>query len=185
MGAEKEIEKWVKRIQRSGDRKAGDKLISFYLDEIFGYVFNRVDNRETAKDVTQEIFISVLQSINNYQVSQSTFRTWLYRIAERRVVDHYRQKERREGKTVEFSEVEIGSRDTSYSNAENLLELAEVNQFIDNLEGKRRDIFKLKVMDGYTFAEISDLLGMSESTIKTSFYGTQRLIRLTFKEGSA
>jgi len=185
MEVEKKVEKWIKRIQQSADRKAGDKLISHYLDEIFGYVFNRVDNREAAKDVTQEIFISMLQSINNYDVSQSNFRTWIYSIAGRRVADYYRKKERREGNLAELSEADLGSKEIAASNVDNLLELAEVNKFIDGLEEGRRDIFKLKVMDGYTFAEIAGLLGMPESTIKTSFYGTQKLIRQAFKEGSA
>jgi len=185
MEVEKKIEKWIKRIQQSSDRKAADQLISYYLDEIFGYVFNRVDSRETAKDVTQEIFISMLQSINNYDLSQSSFRTWLYSIAGRRVADYYRKKERGEGNLVELSEADLGSKAVATSNIDNLLELAEVNKFIEGLEEDRRDIFELKVMDGYTFAEIADLLGMPESTIKTSFYGTQKLIRQTFKEGSA
>jgi len=73
MATDKQIKKWVRSIKRAPDKKAADKLISHYLDEIFGYVFNRVANRETAKDVTQEIFISVLQSIDNYDESKSGF----------------------------------------------------------------------------------------------------------------
>jgi len=56
---DKQTKKWVRAVKRVPDKKAADKLISYYLDEIFGYVYNRVDNRETAKDVTQEIFILV------------------------------------------------------------------------------------------------------------------------------
>jgi len=185
MEKEKQIKKWINSIKRAPDKKAADKLISHYLDEMFGYVFNRVDNRETAKDVTQEIFISMLQSIDKYDKSKSAFRTWLYSIAGRRVADYYRTKEHHDDRLVEMSEADLGSGEIFGSDVDNSLELAEINEFIDGLEGDRRNIFKLKVFEGCTFSEIASAMGMSESTVKARFYATQRLIRSEFKEGSA
>jgi len=185
MDANKQIKKWVRNIKRSPDKKAADKLISHYLDEIFGYVFNRVANREIAKDVTQEIFISVLQSIDKYDESKSAFRTWIYSIASRRVADYYRTKEHYDDRLVEMSEVDLGSGEVLGANVDNALELAEINDFLAGLEGARRDIFKLKVFEGCTFSEIASVMGMPESTVKSSFYGTQRIIRSEFKEGRA
>ena len=185
MATDKQIKKWVRSIKRDPDKKAADKLISHFLDEIFGYVFNRVANREVAKDVTQEIFISVLQSIDSYDESKSAFRTWIYSIASRRVADYYRTKESYDDRLVEMSEVDLGSSDILGLDVDQTLELAEVNEFIDGLEKRSREIFKLKVYEGCTFAEIASAMGMPESTVKSSFYGTQRLIRSEFKEGSA
>jgi len=185
MEKDKQIKKWVRSIKRAPDKKAADKLISHYLDEMFGYVFNRVDSRETAKDVTQEIFISMLQSIDKYDESKSAFRTWIYSIASRRVADYYRTKEHYDDRLVEMSEVDLGYGEIISSNVDNTLELAEINDFIAGLGKERRDIFKLKVFEGCTFSEIASALEMPESTVKSSFYGTQRMIRSEFKEGSA
>ena len=172
-------------MKGSSDKKAADKLISYYLDELFGYVYNRVDSRETAKDVTQEIFISMLQSIAKYDESKSAFRTWLYSIASRRIADYYRTKEFHDDRLVEMSEIDLGSTEGFSSNINRSFELAEINEFIDGLENDRREIFKLKVFEGCTFSEIASVMGMPESTVKTSFYATQKLVRSEFKEGSA
>ena len=185
MATDKQIKKWIRSVARAPDKKAADKLISHYLDEMFGYVFNRVASRDVAKDVTQEIFISMLKSIDNYDESKSAFRTWIYSIASRRVADYYRTKEHYDDRLVEMSEVDLGSGEALGSNVDNALELAEINDFIDGLEAERRDIFKLKVFEGCTFSEIASAMGMPESTVKSSFYGTQRLIRSEFREGSA
>ena len=185
MATDKQIKKWVRSIKRAPDKKAADELISHYLDEIFGYVFNRVANRETAKDVTQEIFISLLQSIDNYDESKSAFRTWIYSIASRRVADYYRTKENYDDHLVEMSEVDLRDGELIGSDVDNALELSEIRDFVDGLEEGRRDIFKLKVFEGCTFSEIASAMGIPESTVKSSFYGTQRLIRSEFKEGSA
>ena len=109
MVKDKQINRWVKSIKRTPDKKAADKLISHYLDEIFGYVFNRIDNRETAKDVTQEIFISMLQSVDKYDESKSAYRTWLYSIAGRRVADYYRVKAHHDDRLIEMPEDELSS----------------------------------------------------------------------------
>lgn len=185
MSKEKQIKRWIKNIKRTADKKASDQLISSYLDEIFGYVFKRVDNRETAKDVTQEIFISMLQSIHNYDESKSAFRTWLYSIASRRIVDYYRIKEQDDDLLIEMSEVDLSQNEDLGTNVVGVLELQEIYEFIDGLEQSRRDIFKLKVMDGHTFSEIACAMGLPISTVKSSFYATQRLLRSEFKEVSA
>ena len=181
---DKQLIKWVKAVKKNGDKKAADKLISHYLDEVFGYVYKRVDNRETAKDVVQEIFISMLKSIKNYDDMKSSFRTWLYRIASRRIADYYREKEQQPSQTVDIADVEQRLEDLNARNIEIARELAEIREFIDRLAPEPREIFKLKVFKGQTFAEIANAKGIPESTVKSSFYATQKLIRSKFKEGS-
>jgi len=177
---DKQILKWVKRVKKSGDKLAADKLISAYLDEIFGYVFKRVDSRSAAKDVTQEIFISMLKSIKNYDDKLSSFRTWLYSIASRRIADYYREKEKHQA--IDIAEIQHRLEDITSRNAEILQELSEIREFIDELATERdRNVFKLKVFDGYTFAEIATEMQMPESTVKTNFYATQKMIRKKFK----
>ena len=185
MEKEKQVQRWVRHVKRAPDEKAADRLISHYLDEIFGYVFNRVDNRETAKDVTQEVFISMLQSIDKYDESKSAFRTWLYSIAGRRVADYYRKKGPHDDRLIDVSEADLSNGEVLGLSADQSLELAEINDFIDRLESNRREIFKLKVFEGCTFSEIASVMDLPESTVKTSFYTTQKLIRNEFKEGSA
>jgi len=180
---EKQLLKWVKAVKKNADKKAADKLISHYLDEMFGYVYKRVDHRETAKDITQEIFISMLKSIKSYDDSKSAFRTWLYSIASRRIADYYREQEK-DAELTDLAEIAHRLEDLTARNTEITRELAEIREFIDGLEPVGRAIFKAKVFDGQTFAEIALAEGIPESTVKSSFYATQKLIRREFKERS-
>lgn len=185
MATDKQIKKWVSTIKRNPDKLAADKLISHYLDEMFGYVFNRVETREIAKDITQEIFISMLESIKNYDEVKSAFRTWLYSIASRRIIDYYRKKETLDEPPIDISELDLSEKEGTITNIDHIIELQEIKIFIDNLEQERRDIFKLKIIEGHTFAEISKAMGLPLSTVKSNFYATQRLIRNEFRQGSA
>jgi len=75
--------KWIKRIKQGADQQSANRLIAHYFDEIYNYVYQRVNHEPTAMDVTQEVFVSMLQSLDNYQSEKSLFRTWLYNISKR------------------------------------------------------------------------------------------------------
>ena len=83
---------WIREIQKRRSPEAGNQLIKKYYREIYGYVYKQCFNRELAMDLTQEIFLSLLKSIEDYDASRSSFRTWLYRIATNRIVDYYRSR---------------------------------------------------------------------------------------------
>jgi len=180
MDIDKQVKRWIRKIKHSADKKSANALISYYFDEIYGYVFKRANNEEVALDITQEIFVSMLQSIDHYELSKSTFRTWLYHIAKRRIVDYYRSKDYKEDHLVEINDEITGVLVSNFSDAQNRIELAEVNDFVDGLDSSSREIFRLKVFDRCTFSRISEIVKMPESTVKASFYATQKLIREEF-----
>ena len=176
MVVDKQVKRWIRRIRQSADKKSANALISHYFDEIYGFVFKRVSDEEVAMDVTQEIFVNVLQSIDNYDKEKSSFRTWLYQIAKRRIVDYYRSKDYQEDRLVDIDE---GFDDLlgDFEDAQSVAELAEISEFVDGLDCESREIFKLKIFEGHTFSGISQIVNMPESTVKASFYATRKLIR--------
>ena len=180
MDIDKQVKKWIRRIKQSADKKSANALIRHYFDEIYGYVFKQASNEEVAMDITQEIFVSMLQSIDSYDFKKSSFRTWLYRITKRRIIDYYRSKDYQEDHLVEINDELNQQLIGNLGNAQNSVELAEINDFVDGLDSKSRDIFKLKVFERHTFSGISEIVQMPESTVKASFYATQRLIREEF-----
>ena len=81
--------KIVRRVQ-AGDVAAFDALILKYRARIYGVIYNLTSNREDAADLTQDAFIKAFQSINRFQ-GQSSFFTWIYRIAINSTLSHLRK----------------------------------------------------------------------------------------------
>jgi len=181
MDQDVQVKKWIKRITQRHDKKSANALISHYFDEIYGYVFKRVSSEEVAMDITQEIFVSMLLSIDHYDGMKSTFRTWLYQIAKRRIVDYYRSKDYQEARLLEIFDESTDYLTSHVDGAQNVVELAEISDFIDGLDSKSREIFRLKIFEGCTFRSISQIVDMPESTVKVNFYATQKLIKEEFK----
>jgi len=182
MDMDQQIKRWIKRIQQSGHKKSANALISYYFDEIYGYTFKRVGMEEIAIEITQEIFVSMLQTIDRYDHSKSSFRTWLYHITKRRIVDYYRSKDYQENRQMNIDDGLVNQSPTSCSEeAQIIAELREISDFVGGLDSRSQEIFTLKAFEGFTFGGISKMIDVPESTVKANFYATQKLVREEFE----
>ena len=69
-------QKLIKRIKKKQDKEAANALISYYYKEVYAYVYRQTGNEELAKDLTQDIFIQILQKIAMFDHKKASFRTW-------------------------------------------------------------------------------------------------------------
>lgn len=175
--------KLIKLIRNKGDKIAAEEIINYYYKEIYINVFKQINDREIAKDLTQEIFISALKSIGNYEEKKSSFKTWIYKIASNKVIDYYRSKYYKYTTIVE--EIE-GYDFISSHNIENEFQTKEdvelVMDIVKTLSSNIQQIFRLKVFGDMTFCEIGKLLDISESTVKTRYYSAVRKIKKIVEE---
>src|SRR5438105_2287003 len=75
---------------RAGDKQAFRRLVETHQDRLFGLVISMVSNREQAEDLLQEIFVKAYFALESFE-GQSSFYTWLYRIASNHCLDYLRK----------------------------------------------------------------------------------------------
>ena len=68
-----------------------NELVSKYYKEMYAFIYKQTLNTELSLDLTQELFISVLKSIHNYDSKKAAFRTWLYKLASNRIEKEWRR----------------------------------------------------------------------------------------------
>lgn len=168
----------IKRIKEKSDKDAANKLINKYYKNIYLYVFKQVNNKEVSMDLTQEIFISMLKSIDGYEEKKSAFKTWIYKIASNKVIDYYRSKHYRYSTlTIELENVDtiaLHNIEESFLIKESANEIIEI---INRFEWDIQQILRLKIFGDMTFKEISTVLEIKESTAKTKYYSSIKKIR--------
>lgn len=170
--------RWIKQIQRHGNKDAANKLITKYYKEMFAYVYKQTLNRELALDFTQEIFIVVLRSIQNYDGKKASFRTWLYKLASNRLVDFYRSKTYKQiNRTESIEDYDIEDEDDMTVSLEYKEEYEKVTSIINELPADIQQIIRLKLFGDYTFSEIAATEEIPESTVKTKYYAALKKIR--------
>lgn len=168
----------IRRIQRHGDRQAAEDLISIHYREIYAFVFRQTGDMETAMDVTQEVFLAVLQSIHRYDPKRAGFRTWMYRIASHKLTDLFRSPAYRLRQNAipieELSLPDDGSPEEQWLEAETL---QKVRKDIAELPDELQSILRLRFYGEKNFREIAEILSLPEGTVKTRYYAAIRMLR--------
>lgn len=80
------------RLAQTGDTEAFGKLYDLHLDAVYRFVYFRVGNRPDAEDVTEQIFVSMFESIHRYTSDGKPFEAWMYKIARNKIIDYYRTR---------------------------------------------------------------------------------------------
>jgi RNA polymerase sigma-70 factor (ECF subfamily) len=173
----------IRKIKRQQNRAAADELITRYYREIYAFVYKQTGEKELAMDLTQEIFIRVLQGIYSFDEKKAQFRTWLYRIASNRITDYYRSNAHRI-ELLEQSELEEISQgqaaDMMHDLSDMIVKREWIGRIMEVMVTYGQDwvaIFQKKCFLQMTFEEIAEEMDLSVNTVKTRFYSMIRRIR--------
>ena len=174
----------VERFQQ-GDNKAFDELVRKYQNKIYELAYRFTHNVEDALDLSQEIFLRAFKSLGGFK-QQSSFYTWLYRIAQNLCIDYTRHK-KVALKTVAFPEdtyaKEYVLTNTTCVSPAKLVEAKELEnaiaRAIDMLPSRKQSVFILRYYEGLDLQSIAEILGCRVGTVKAHLsYGRQMLKKM-------
>ena len=151
---------------KQGDREAFHDLFEAHKDRVYTIAFHYTGDEAMARDVCQQVFLKLFTSINQFR-EDSQFTTWLYRIVANACADEHRKRRR----FVPFSpEIEVrtmvakGSQEETYQRKQ---AADSVRGAIAELTPKLRLPILLKYVEGLSYDEIADSLGLSVGTVSS------------------
>lgn len=159
-------EQLISACQR-GDADSFGRLYDAYVRRIYDFVYYRTHHRETAEDLTSDVFLRAFAKIGDFDAAKGTFSAWLYRIARNRVIDHYRTAKPVDDIEDVWDLLRSGA-DVA-RDAEARERLRAVEGHLAALPAAQRDVVIMRAWDGLSYAEIAETLGKSESACKMSF----------------
>lgn len=175
----------VRRVQ-AGDVAAFDQLITKYRERVYGIVYHMTSNREDAADLTQDAFIKAFQSIHRFG-GQSSFFTWLYRIAVNSALSHLRKArlrsffslERIDSEEPVSKEIIAALTDTTGVDRDTYVrELQEkLNDAMQKLSIKHRTVVTLFEIDGLSHQEIAEVMECSVGTVRSRLHYAKQLLQ--------
>lgn len=152
---------------QQGNREAFMKLYDRYLPKVYNRVKSKVPAQQ-AEDVTQEIFIAVIRSLNGFE-QRSRFSTWLYTIVNRQIAEFYRQHyHAHDHQSVSLDQVE-GLRMAASPQTERSDERVLIQKAFDHLPDHYQEVILLRFADGLTFAEIAGQREQSLEAVKSLY----------------
>jgi len=143
------------------DAEAFGDLYMRYLDKIYRYVFYKVGSEKRAEDLTEQVFLSAWEAIEDYEPRGYPFSSWLYRIAHNAVVDHYRTKK----DESPLDSVAFTLADESLGPEETLMKKRQVSRLLEalaHLSEDKQELIILRFVEGLSHAQVAEILGKSE-----------------------
>ncbi|MGY8927578.1 MAG: RNA polymerase sigma factor [Flavobacteriales bacterium] len=155
-------------------------LYTKYHEQIFRYIYQRVDDQELAFDVTSQVFVKALNNLHKYEYRGVPFSSWLYRIAKSELYQAFRDRKARKTVNVEnmhvFEMIEEFDEDDSNENKKKLIDC------LANLDYADMQLLELRYFEKRSYREIGEILEITENNAKVkSFRALKKLKNLFVK----
>ncbi|MCM3702795.1 RNA polymerase sigma factor SigW [Paenibacillus macerans] len=172
------------RLARKGDQGAFAELVDLYKDKLFHLGYRMLSNRHEAEDVVQETFLRVYKNWSRYDDKQK-FSTWIYRIATNLCIDRLRKRKPNYYLDAEMNDQEgmdgytLIPGDDKTPETEYLLSETQqtIHQAIAGLPAKYKSVIVLRYLQEMSLQEISDVLDMPVTTVKTRVHRGREFLR--------
>ena len=148
-------------LAANGDRRAFERLVEGLLGGLYAYIRTHVSEPENAKDILQEIMLGAWQGIGTFS-GCSSFKTWIYGIARRKIADFYRKR------CAELSLAEDAYEpEAEEDDYEEVLNAISIEAALKRLRSSDRELLILAFKSQLTYAEIEKLTGIPLGTVKS------------------
>ena len=159
---------------KQGDESAFADLLAQNQSKIFTLTLRMTGNRQDAEDLAQEAFLNAWRGLKNFQ-GDSSFSTWMYRLASNACIDHIRAQKRRhevlDTTALENEDGETIHLPDSRFDPQQQLERQEIRhavaQGLSTISEDHRRILVMRELSGMSYQEIGDILTLDAGTVKS------------------
>ncbi|MDQ2747428.1 MAG: sigma-70 family RNA polymerase sigma factor [Acidobacteriota bacterium] len=157
---------------RAGDGAAWEEIVAQFSRRIFNLAFRFTSSVEAAEDLTQEVFVRIYRTLDQYDAKQGDLANWLMRLARNLIIDDYRHRQRNPQNSyaddVENHTFHLRAVGTSAQKDIERRELAaQVQAGIDKLPTDLRTCVILRDIEELSYQEIVETLKIPEGTVKS------------------
>ena len=155
------------RCAQQGNVGAVGELYDRHHEQVFRYVWSRVQDRRLAEDLTGDVFTRMVAGLPGYRPTGVPFRAWLYRVARNLVVDHYRKESGRVSVPLYHAEGRSGEGDNPAVIVEQQLTVERVHRALAGLSALQRDVVVLRFLVGLSLREVAQALDTTVPAVKS------------------
>ena len=162
------------RRWRGGDGRAATQLVERHAQAVARFVA-AAGERSCVDEVVQDTFVRAFGALDSFR-GESSFRTWLFTIAKRLLLDR-RRAERRSRIVTGVSE---GDGITQFDALDTMVadeSLRRVRTAVESLSPRQREVFTLRVEQGLSYKEIAELIGSTEGAARVHYHNAVRAVK--------
>lgn len=148
---------------QAGSNQAIADIYNHYFERIYRFIFYRVSHKETAEDLTEDVFVKLFKNLRKLE-QHAAFEGWLFQIARNQVIDYYRSKRQ----VVPLEEIE-----NTLEYETNIVDLVNLKteqtvfiKLLKELNAEQQQVLKLKFFEDLENTTIAQIMGKTEGAIR-------------------
>jgi RNA polymerase sigma-70 factor, ECF subfamily len=159
---------------KAGDEKAATELVQRHSAALARFAVSSGERSEV-DELVQDTFVRAFGSIDSFR-GESSFRTWLFTIQRRLLIDRRRAEKRRRDKT----EIQEDDAATEYDALDSVVAdetQRRLQRAVERLSPTQREVFALRVGEGLSYKEIADAVGTTEGAARVHYHNAMRAVK--------
>lgn len=171
---------------RRGEPDAFDGIVRAHQDRVYGFCARMLSDREEARDIAQEVFLSAYRNLAGFR-GEASLSTWLMKIAANRCLNRIRQRSSRAAREGPYPEPALAD-DPPYQppapeegRPDRVAETREMGkileQALDRIDADSRWLMLLSDVEGFTYEEVAAMAGIPVGTVKSRLHRARMALR--------
>jgi RNA polymerase sigma-70 factor (ECF subfamily) len=159
---------------KAGDERAATELVERHASALARFAISSGERAEV-DELVQDTFVRAFASIDTFR-GESSFRTWLFTIERRLLIDRRRAEKRRRDRT----EIQEDDAATEYDALDNVVAdetQRRLQRAVERLSPTQREVFALRVGEGLSYKEIADAVGTTEGAARVHYHNAMRAVK--------
>ena len=159
---------------KNGDERAATELVERHAAALARFAVSSGERAEV-DELVQDTFVRAFASIDTFR-GESSFRTWLFTIERRLLIDRRRSEKRRRDRT----EIQEGDAATEYDALDSVVAdetQRRLQRAVERLSPTQREVFALRVAEGLSYKEIADAVGTTEGAARVHYHNAMRAVK--------
>lgn len=166
--------------QLESNKKVFVKAYDLYLDDVYRFIYFKINNPEEARDLTSEVFLKTWNYIQEKGLNAKTLRPLIYRIARNLIIDYYRKKSSQdvslEGASGQDIDV-IDDRQNVAEIAQISLAIEDIKEKIMNLKDEYREVIILHFINELSISEIAEIINKTKGNTRVLIHRALRKLK--------
>ena len=166
MAIKDQFNKQAEALQK-GDTHAAERIFDHFSRPIYAFFMARIRHKETAQDLTQEVFLKVIKSIEQFDRKSGDFTAWIWQIARNSAIDYFRHK-----KPSYLSDLpDEGSNITEErARSDESAKVREIMTIVEKFSTDEQELFQLHFVVDMSYTDLARVTGKTQSALRVSIH---------------
>lgn len=149
-----------------------------YHNAIFRYIRKRVDEEESAQDITSSVFVKALCGLNKFEFRGVSFSSWLFRIAKSELYQSFRDKKAKN--TIRIENTNFADKVDDFFDDSLEYNKQKLLKSLSQLNDTELQLIEMRYFEKRSFKEIGEFLGITENNAKVKTFRSLQKLRKKF-----